>query len=76
MWHQGALLARIGISFPNNVIKFVMFHTKNRYQDVMSLIGKKKVGSKICGFQLICHLDKIKKIIKTIFHKRTANSYL
>ena len=41
MWHQEALLARIGISFPNNVIKFVMFHTKNRYQDVMSLIGKK-----------------------------------
>ena len=29
-----------------------MLHTKNRYQDVMSLIGKKKVGSKICGFQL------------------------
>ena len=37
-----------------------------------ALLGK-KVGSKVCGFQLICHLDKIKKIIKTIFYKRTAN---
>ena len=31
-----------------------------------ALLGT-KVGSKICGFQLICHLDKIKKKNKNNF---------
>ena len=75
MWHQGALLARIGISFPNNVIKFVMFHTKNRYQDVMSLIGKKSWVQNL-WFSINLSFGKNLKIVKTIFHKRIANNCL
>ena len=72
MWHQEALLARIGISFPNNVIKFVMFHTKNRYQDVMSLIGEKSWAQNL-WFSINLSFGQNKKNLKTIFHKRTAN---